>query len=202
MVETTRRQAIEDAASSLFHEHGYSGTSVRDIARAVDIQGASLYAHVASKQEVLWSIVERTASPVRGRRRRRRGGRPGLARVRPGRPPDLARPGPRRGRHRRHRAGQRLRPRVAVARSRPARRHRAPSRRLRGPLPRRRSANGVEAGAFVAGRSGRDRRVHPVRAQRARRLVPTRRAARPRDDRRHLRRPVAARRPGATGARP
>lgn len=62
MVETTRRQAIEDAASSLFREHGYSGTSVRDIARAVDIQGASLYAHVTSKQEVLWSIVERLAS--------------------------------------------------------------------------------------------------------------------------------------------
>jgi AcrR family transcriptional regulator len=62
MVETTRRQAIEDAASALFHKHGYSGTSVRDIARAVDIQGASLYAHVASKQEVLWSIVERMAT--------------------------------------------------------------------------------------------------------------------------------------------
>lgn len=62
MVETTRRQAIEDAASALFHAHGYSGTSVRDIARAVDIQGASLYAHVTSKQEVLWSIVERTAA--------------------------------------------------------------------------------------------------------------------------------------------
>ena len=61
MVETTRRREIEDAASTLFHEHGYSGTSVRDIARAVDIQGASLYAQVASKQEVLWSIVERTA---------------------------------------------------------------------------------------------------------------------------------------------
>ena len=62
MVETSRRREIEDAASSLFHEHGYSGTSVRDIARAVDMQGASLYAHVASKQEVLWSIVERTAT--------------------------------------------------------------------------------------------------------------------------------------------
>lgn len=62
MVETTRRREIEDAASSLFHEHGYSGTSVRDIARAVDIQGASLYAHVTSKQEVLWLIVERTAA--------------------------------------------------------------------------------------------------------------------------------------------
>jgi AcrR family transcriptional regulator len=61
VVETTRRQAIEEAASALFHAHGYSGTSVRDIARAVDIQGASLYAHVTSKQDVLWSIVERMA---------------------------------------------------------------------------------------------------------------------------------------------
>jgi AcrR family transcriptional regulator len=62
MVETTRRREIEDVASELFREHGYSGTSVRDIARALDIQGASLYAHVASKQDVLWSIVHRTAS--------------------------------------------------------------------------------------------------------------------------------------------
>ncbi len=62
MVEITRRQAIEEAASSLFRERGYSGTSVRDIARAVDIQGASLYAHVTSKQDVLWSIVEHMAS--------------------------------------------------------------------------------------------------------------------------------------------
>jgi len=62
VVEITRRQAIEDAASSLFRERGYSGTSVRDIARAVDIQGASLYAHVTSKQDVLWTIVEQTAS--------------------------------------------------------------------------------------------------------------------------------------------
>jgi TetR/AcrR family transcriptional regulator, cholesterol catabolism regulator len=62
VVETTRRREIEDVASSLFREHGYSGTSVRDIARALDIQGASLYAHVTSKQDVLWSIVERTAS--------------------------------------------------------------------------------------------------------------------------------------------
>ena len=62
MVETTRRREIEEVASSLFRERGYSGTSVRDIARALDIQGASLYAHVASKQDVLWSIVDRTAS--------------------------------------------------------------------------------------------------------------------------------------------
>ncbi len=62
MVETARRREIEDVASTLFREHGYAGTSVRDIARALDIQGASLYAHVTSKQDVLWSIVERSAT--------------------------------------------------------------------------------------------------------------------------------------------
>lgn len=60
MVETRRRQ-IEDVASGLFREQGYAGTSVRDIARGVAIQGASLYAHVASKEDVLWAIVRRAA---------------------------------------------------------------------------------------------------------------------------------------------
>ena len=62
MVETTRRRAIEDAASDLFRRQGYAATSVRDIARALDIRGASLYAHVASKEEVLWSIIDRVAT--------------------------------------------------------------------------------------------------------------------------------------------
>ncbi len=44
----TRRRAIEDVASALFRERGYAATSVRDIARALDIQGASLYSHVTS----------------------------------------------------------------------------------------------------------------------------------------------------------
>jgi AcrR family transcriptional regulator len=62
-IETpSRRRAIEDVASALFRERGYSATSVRDIARALDIQGASLYAHVTSKEDVLWAIVERAAS--------------------------------------------------------------------------------------------------------------------------------------------
>ena len=61
MVETRRRQ-IEDVASELFRDHGYAATGVRDIARALDIQGASLYAHVSSKEAVLWAIVERAAS--------------------------------------------------------------------------------------------------------------------------------------------
>ena len=60
MVETRRRQ-IETVASGLFREQGYAGTSVRDIARGLAIQGASLYAHVASKEDVLWAIVRRAA---------------------------------------------------------------------------------------------------------------------------------------------
>ncbi len=60
MVET-RRQQIENAASVLFRQRGYAATSVRDIAQALNLQGASLYAHVASKEDLLWSIVERAA---------------------------------------------------------------------------------------------------------------------------------------------
>ena len=62
MVETTRRQAIEDVASDLFRERGYAATSIRDIARALSLQGASLYAHVTSKEDVLWAIVDRAAT--------------------------------------------------------------------------------------------------------------------------------------------
>lgn len=62
MVEASRRRAIEDVASDLFRAHGYTATSVRDIARALSIQGPSLYAHVTSKEDVLWAIVDRAAS--------------------------------------------------------------------------------------------------------------------------------------------
>jgi len=58
----SRRREIEDVASALFRERGYAATSIRDIARVLDIQGASVYAHVASKEDVLWAIVDRTAT--------------------------------------------------------------------------------------------------------------------------------------------
>ena len=61
MQETPRRQQIEDAASALFRERGYAATSVRDIAHSLNLKGGSLYAHMASKEDVLWSIVSRAA---------------------------------------------------------------------------------------------------------------------------------------------
>ncbi|MCA1725901.1 MAG: TetR/AcrR family transcriptional regulator [Thermomicrobia bacterium] len=57
----SRKRQIEDVASTLFRARGYSATSVRDIARALDLQGGSLYAHIASKEDVLWNIVSRAA---------------------------------------------------------------------------------------------------------------------------------------------
>jgi AcrR family transcriptional regulator len=63
VIETgARRREIDVIASELFHANGYAATSIRHIARALDIQGASLYAHVASKEDLLWAIVDRAAS--------------------------------------------------------------------------------------------------------------------------------------------
>jgi len=59
--DTPRRLQIEAVASELFRERGYAATSVRDIAQALNLQGGSLYAHMASKEDVLWSIVIRAA---------------------------------------------------------------------------------------------------------------------------------------------
>lgn len=64
MVET-RRQQLDEVASALFRERGYAATSVREIARALDLQGASLYTHMASKEDLLWSIVWRVAERFR-----------------------------------------------------------------------------------------------------------------------------------------
>jgi TetR/AcrR family transcriptional regulator, cholesterol catabolism regulator len=57
----TRRQQIEDVASALFSDRGYAATSMRDIAKALDLQGGSLYAHIPSKEAVLASIVQQAA---------------------------------------------------------------------------------------------------------------------------------------------
>ena len=57
----TRRRQIEDVASALFSSRGYAATSMRDIARVLDLQGGSLYAHIPSKEAVLAAIVEEAA---------------------------------------------------------------------------------------------------------------------------------------------
>jgi len=54
--EKTKRQAIREAAARLFRDKGYSATSMRDLARAVQLKAPSLYNHIKSKEEILQYI--------------------------------------------------------------------------------------------------------------------------------------------------
>jgi TetR/AcrR family transcriptional regulator, cholesterol catabolism regulator len=53
-----RREAIIRAAGKLFRQHGYEGTSVRDIGAAVGLQSGSLFFHFETKEEILVSLLE------------------------------------------------------------------------------------------------------------------------------------------------
>ncbi|MGD8622164.1 MAG: TetR/AcrR family transcriptional regulator, partial [Anaerolineales bacterium] len=49
---------IIQAAAQIFRQKGYHGTSMQDIADAVDLKKASLYHHVSGKQDILVSILD------------------------------------------------------------------------------------------------------------------------------------------------
>ena len=51
-----RKQHILEAAARLFRDRGYAGTSMRDLAEAVNLQASSLYNHITSKQDILREI--------------------------------------------------------------------------------------------------------------------------------------------------
>ncbi len=51
---TLRR--LQEVALECFGERGYHGVSIRDLAKAAGIQPSSIYAHVRSKEELLFGI--------------------------------------------------------------------------------------------------------------------------------------------------
>ncbi len=53
------RDDILDAAAQVFRQKGFHGASMADIAEAVNVQKASLYHHVSSKQEILLALLDR-----------------------------------------------------------------------------------------------------------------------------------------------
>lgn len=57
---TASADRIRAAAIALFRERGYHGTSVRELAGAVQMEPASLYYHFPSKQDLLVDLFDRT----------------------------------------------------------------------------------------------------------------------------------------------
>ena len=58
---SARRTELTRQAARLFAEKGYHGTSIGDIAEAMGVQKGSVYAHIESKQDLLWSIASEGA---------------------------------------------------------------------------------------------------------------------------------------------
>ena len=57
-----RRDQILEVAARLFGRRGYHATSMRDIGEAAGMLAGSLYAHISSKEDLLFEIVLRAAN--------------------------------------------------------------------------------------------------------------------------------------------
>ncbi len=65
MTETIpRRELILQEAAHLFREKSYPGSNLRELARRAGIQGGSIYHHFASKQEILFQLMDHTMSDM------------------------------------------------------------------------------------------------------------------------------------------
>ena len=181
----TRRRQIEDVASALFSSRGYAATSMRDIARDLDLQGGCLYAHIPSKEAVLVAIVEEAAEAFSAAVGRSPTSGPG------GRAAARDDRGPRPCRHRGlERATVFLSSGPSSARSGgpPSE---VPVSRYEGYFERV-VADGVASGE-LAGPTQAGRCPHPLGVERYRPLVPAGRVARPRRAGRGLRRALSGR---------
>jgi TetR/AcrR family transcriptional regulator, cholesterol catabolism regulator len=62
--QDNRRDRLLDAAAKLFCQRGYHATSMRDIAKAVDMLSGSIYYHFNSKQEMLLAVYAEGARRI------------------------------------------------------------------------------------------------------------------------------------------
>ncbi len=63
---TARRHELSRQAARLFAEKGYHGTSIGDLADAMGLQKASLYAHIRSKEDLLYETMREGADAFHG----------------------------------------------------------------------------------------------------------------------------------------
>jgi len=59
---SARRTELTREAARLFAERGYHGTSIGDLAEALGVQKATLYAHIKSKQDLLYETMREGAN--------------------------------------------------------------------------------------------------------------------------------------------
>ena len=59
---SSRRSQLTREAARLFAEKGYHGTSIGDLAQAMGVQKGSLYAHIASKHDLLYETMREGAN--------------------------------------------------------------------------------------------------------------------------------------------
>lgn len=58
MEHKNTKQQIFDVAVELFHQKGYAGTTIREIARMVGIKESSIYNHYQNKEEIFGCILD------------------------------------------------------------------------------------------------------------------------------------------------
>jgi TetR/AcrR family transcriptional regulator, cholesterol catabolism regulator len=63
---SARRSELTREAARLFAEKGYHGTSIGELAKALGVQKASLYAHIESKQDLLYETMRDGAAAFHG----------------------------------------------------------------------------------------------------------------------------------------
>jgi len=63
---SARRSELTREAARLFAEKGYHGTSIGDLAKAMGVQKGSLYAHIASKEDLLYETMREGADAFHG----------------------------------------------------------------------------------------------------------------------------------------
>src|SRR6266581_6917377 len=63
---STRKSELTRTAARLFAQKGYHGTSIGDVAEAMGVQKGSLYAHIDSKQDLLYETMREGADALHG----------------------------------------------------------------------------------------------------------------------------------------
>ena len=64
MVAEDTRERILDTAEQLFAEHGFDGTSIRDVTTAAGVNLAAVHYHFGSKEDLLRAVLERVVLPA------------------------------------------------------------------------------------------------------------------------------------------